>query len=149
MSFTVSMISTSSYSNSANNDVEYAYDFTNMEEGQYEVSFTYRGGQNHLDSTDLALVYVDWGTGSTATRANGSVSAQRTQFMGFLHNQYNTNTDGYLFANLNDNPNVFLNSKINGNIIRVRLLTIAGVPFTTHALQNPADYVFTLQFRKI
>lgn len=133
-----------------NADLIYQYDFTNMEQGIYEVSFSYRGEQNHLDSTDLCLVNVDFGAYRSVFQAKGQDTQNRfTQFIGFLHNQYNTNTDGYLYANLNDNPPFELKFKPNGNMIRVTLTKNDGTIFATHGAQNPAEYMMTLHFKKI
>lgn len=130
-------------------DIIYQYDFTNMEQGTYEVSFSYRGEQNHLDSTDLCLVYVDFGAFRDVYEANDTTQNKYSKFIGFLHNQYNTNTDGYLYANLNDNPPFELKFKPSGNEIRITLKKPNGTIFTTHGAQTPAEYIMTLHFKKI
>jgi hypothetical protein len=133
-----------------NADLIYQYDFTNMEQGIYEVSFSYRGKQNVLNSTDLCLVYVDFGAFRSVFEAKGQDTQNRyTQFIGFLHNQYDSNTDSYLYANLNDNPPFELKFKPSGNTIRVCLKNPDGTLFTTHGAQNPAEYIMTLHFKKI
>lgn len=153
MSFSVVLNSRSPYEevvSGNNNDLIYQYDFTNMEQGIYEVSFSYRGEQNHLDSTDLALVYVDFGAYRSVFQASGSDTQNKyTQFIGFLHNQYNTSTDGYLYANLNDNPNFELKFKPSGNTIRVTMRKPDGTLFETHGAQTLAEYILTMHFRKI
>jgi hypothetical protein len=149
MSFSIVLNSAIYLENSNNQIVEYAYDFTNMEEGKYEVTFTYRGQQNHLDSTDLCLVYVDFGTSRNVFRAGSQTSNKYIPYLGFLHNQYNTNTDGYLYANLNDNGPIYLNQKPSGTNITVRLVYGNGSVFETHGGQFPADYILTLNFKKI
>lgn len=129
--------------------LNYQYDFTNMEDGKYEVSFSYRGTLNHLDSTDLCLVYVNFGAYRSVFQAGGNTSNTFTQFVGFLHNQYNTSTDAYLYANVADNPPFELKFKPSGNLINVSLLSPNGSTFVTHGGQNPAEYIMTLHFRKI
>lgn len=149
MSFNIVMNSAIALENTNNQYAVFAYDFTNMEDGQYEVSFTYRGQQNHLDSTDLALVQIDMGATRNVFRANGTTGNKFTQIVGFLHNQYNTSTDGYLYANLNDNCPFIINHKPVGSEIIVRLTYGNGAPFETHGAQFPADYILTLHFKKI
>jgi hypothetical protein len=143
------MNSAISLENDNNQYAVFAFDFTNMEDGEYEVSFTYRGQQNHLDSTDLALVQIDMGAVRNVFSANARTQNKYTQIVGFLHNQYNTSTDAYLYANLNDNCPFYIKSKPTGNNITVRLTYGNGAPFETHAAQFPADYILTLHFKKI
>lgn len=152
MSFSIVLNSLYPYEeiNAGNNaELIYQYDFTNMEEGKYEVSFSYRGEQNHLDSTDLALVYVNFGAYRNVFQAGDATQNKYTQFIGFLHNEYNTSTDAYLYANLNDNPPFELKFRPSGNLITVTLKKPNGTLFTTHGAQNPAEYIMTLHFRKI
>ena len=61
MSFSIVLNSSNYFTNTNNQVVVYSYDFTNMEQGRYEVQFSYRGKQNHLNGNDLALVYIDFG----------------------------------------------------------------------------------------
>lgn len=149
MSFSIVLNSTNNYSNTNNHEVEYSYDFTNMEEGKYEVAFSYRGKQNHLDSTDLCLVNADFGAFRRVFNAGSETTNRYTQFLGTLSNQYNTSTDGYMYANLMDNQPVYIDAKPQATIITIRLTTTAGALFTTHGGQNPADYVMILSFKKI
>jgi hypothetical protein len=69
--------------------------------------------------------------------------------LGTLHNQYNTSTDGYLYANLNDNQPVFIDAKPRSSFITVTLTDLQGAPFVTHSAQNPADYLMVLSFKKV
>ena len=149
MSFSIFMNSAISLENTNNQNVTYTYDFSNMEEGKYEVSFTYRGQQNHLDSTDLALVYINFGTAPNVFRASNNTTNRYSPYVGFLHNQYNTSTDGYLYANLNDNAPFYINQKPASNFINVQIVYGNGAPFETHSAQFPADYILTLSFKKI
>lgn len=149
MSFSIVLNSTNNYSNTNNHEVIYSYDFTNMEEGKYEVAFSYRGKQNHLDSTDLCLVNADFGVKPTCYIAGANTTNTSSRILGTLANQYNTSTDGYMYANLNDNQPVYINSKPSNSFITITLTTTTGALFTTHGGQNPADYVIILSFKKI
>jgi hypothetical protein len=149
MSFSIVLNSAIYLSATNTQTVEYAFDFTTMEEGEYEVSFTYRGLQNHLDSTDLCLVYADFGTSRNIFRGGSETQNKFIPFIGFLHNQYNTNTDGYLYANLTDNAPFYLKQKPAGSNITIRLVYGNGSPFETHGAQMPADYIMTLNFKKL
>lgn len=149
MSFSIVLKSTNYWENTNNQTVVYSYDFTNMEEGKYEVAFSYRGKQNHIDSTDLALINVDFGGFRRVFNAGAYTSNTYSLCLGTLHNQYNTSTDGYMYANLNDNQPVYIDAKPQGGFITVSLTDMAGAPFVTHGLQNPADYTMILSFKKI
>lgn len=149
MSFSIVLNSTVHFENTNNQTVVYSFDYTNMEEGKYEVAFSYRGKQNHLNGGDLCLVNIDFGSFDRVFRA-GSTTANISSFlMGTLHNQYNTSTDGYLYANLNDNQPVYIDAKPRNPFITVTLTDLAGAPFVTNSAQNPADYLMVLSFKKV
>jgi len=131
-------------------NVTYAYDFTNMPEGKYELTFSFRGLMNHLSGDDLALVYVNFGTSGNIYQAGAETSNKFTQFIGFLNNQYsNVSTDAYLYANAYDNTPIILTRKPVGLNIQVQILDILGQPFITQSTQPIDGYIMTLNFKKL
>lgn len=154
MSFSIVLNSNNFFENLNNQQITYSYDFTNMEEGKYEVTFSYRGQQNHLNGNDLALVYVDFGAYRRVFEAGSNTTNSTSLFLGTLHNQImSSGNDCYLYANLNDNQPVYIDAKPQTSYITVSLYNNNN-PKSLIVLHDaadpyPADYVLTLQFKKI
>jgi hypothetical protein len=133
------------------NSLSYFYDFSQHEEGVYELTFSYIGGDNDIDPSQPAEVFISFNTlRSYACQVNnsGQAGAVSTNHIGLLSPIYLSATNGYLRANMSDNTSSYLRLPYI-NTFSVNILTRAGVPYTDSASANLASYIMTLAFKKI
>ena len=133
------------------NSLSYFYDFSQHEEGVYELTFSYVGGDNDIDPSQPAEVLISFNTlKSFACQVNngGQAGAVSTNHIGLLYPIYLSATNGYLRANMSDNTSSYLRRPYI-NTFSVNILTRAGVPYTDANSQNLASYILVLSFKKI
>lgn len=152
MSFSLLLNSNSFYSQAnANGDTTYAVNFTNYPEGRYYLTFSYYGGQNHLDGTDLASLYIGFQNNPTMFALSGTTNNQVSTFVGGLNKKLLANAnDGFFYAGPMDNPPIYFPQKPTCNFIQVRLLNRAGAVIVLHDVADPnvAGYMLCLHFHK-
>jgi hypothetical protein len=142
----------SSLSGLTNNNLIYDFNWTNIPQGKYKMSFSYKGLNNgDYVANDSPQVFLGLG-GSVpsvyeASAQNGSVISR---YIGSLRAETHAGGQVYLYANLNDNPYVFFNSIPTNGPIRVQVFEDDFVtPFTTVAGSPLANYVLVLSFEQV
>ena len=143
-------VSTSSSGN--NNDCTYEFNWSNIPQGKYKMSFSYKG-QNNSDfvSNDSPQVFLNMNATPScyqASNANGSVIST---YIGALHAETHAAAQVVFFANLQDNPDVYYESLPTSGPIQVKVFRgNFTTPFTTvTTAQNLANYVMVLSFEQV
>ena len=143
-------VSTASSGN--NNDCTYEFNWTNIPQGKYKMSFSYKG-QNNSDfvSNDSPQVFLQMNATPScyqASNANGSVIST---YIGALHAETHSATEVVFFANLTDNPDVYYESLPTSGPIRLQAFRANFTTlFTTiTSNQNLANYVMVLSFEQV
>ena len=75
---------------SNNNSLSYFYDFSQITDGMYELSFSYVGGDNDIDPSQPAEVFVSFNTlrSYSCQNNNGTQSAVASGHIGLLYPIY-------------------------------------------------------------
>lgn len=133
------------------NDCTYEFNFTNIPQGKYEMSFSYKGGNNpDFAGTDIPQLFLSIGAVAStyqASNANGSVIST---YIGGLHAETHSAADVNFFANEQDNCSIYFENFPTSGPIRVQVFrSNFTTPFTTTAGSNLAPYVMVLHFRQI
>jgi hypothetical protein len=142
-------VSTSSSGNP--NDCTYEFNWTNIPQGKYKMSFSYKG-QNNSDfvSNDSPQIFLQMNATPScyqASNANGSVVST---YIGSLHAETHSATQIVFFANVLDNPDVFFDSLPTSGPIQVKVFRSNFTTlFTTLAGSNLANYVMVLSFEQV
>ena len=151
MDYKVVLNSRNSFSGTNTNNLAYQFDFSNFQDGEYEVSFTYIGEQNDLDATTLGLVFVNLG-GSNTFNTGDTNFANTTQQIGHLRpvltQQGGGASKSYFVAQTIDNHPTFLGARPINQTIEVQIRDAAGALFVDDSSAALGEYVLTLCFRK-
>lgn len=143
-------VSTSSSGNP--NDCTYEFNWSNIPQGKYKMSFSYKG-QNNSDfvSDDSPQVFLSLGTVPSVYQANGSVGSVVSTWIGSLRVETHSDNEVAFVANLQDNPDVYYDSMPTSGPIRVRVFrSNFTTPFTTTTgTLNLANYVMALSFEQV
>jgi len=133
------------------NDCTYEFNWTNIPQGKYKMSFSYKG-QNNTDfvSNDSPQIFLHMNATPScyqASNANGSVIST---YIGALHAETHSATEIVFFANLTDNPDVYYESLPTSGPIQVKVFRANFTTlFTTLAGSNLANYVMVLSFEQV
>ena len=133
------------------NDCTYEFNWTNIPQGKYKMSFSYKG-QNNSDfvSNDSPQVFLHMNATPScyqASNANGSVIST---YIGSLHAETHAATEIVFFANVVDNPDVYFDNIPTSGPIQVKVFRANfTTPFTTFAGSNLANYVMVLSFEQV
>jgi len=142
----------SDFSSPENNDSTYLFNWTNIPQGRYSVSFSYKG-LNNADyiANDSPQIFISFGSNGTTYQAKDIDGSFVSLFLGNLRAETHAGGQVYFYANLNDNPEMFLTSRPSDTQIRVQVFrSDFTTPFTTLTGNvDLADYVLTLHFKKI
>jgi len=135
-----------------NNDCTYYFNFTNIPDRKYRVSFTYKGGNNgDYIGNDSPQIFLYMGASPSTYQATTTDASQVSFYLGSLRAETHAAGQVYFYANLHDNPNIFINSPPMNNTIRVVVYRSDFVtPFST--ITGPselADYVLVLSFEEV
>lgn len=140
------------FSSGNNNDLTYLFNWTNIPEGRYLVAFSYRGLNNgDFVANDSPQIFVSFGSNSSTYQASGIDGSNVTLFLGNLRAETHGAGQVSFYANINDNPDIFLTARPSDPQIRVQVFRSDFItPFTTvTGGLELAEYVITLQFKKI
>lgn len=140
------------FSSGNNNDLTYLFNWSNIPQGRYQVSFCYRGLNNaDLVADDSPQVFVSFNSNSSTYQASGVDGSNVSLYLGTLRIETHAALQAYFYANQYDNPDVFLIGKPMDNQIRVQVFRSDFVtPFTTvSGALALANYVLVLSFKKI
>jgi len=134
------------------NDLTYQFDWTQLPDVDYTMSFTWTGEANTMNGTKTALVFVDLGTTTLCFSTSATNYANRSLFIGCLR----TTTQGQgagefsnLVANDTDNGHIHIKGRPRNQTIRVRVLDGSLAPFTDTAAAELAPYVLGLRLERV
>ena len=142
----------SAFSSGNNNDVTYLFNWTNIPQRKYMVTFFWKGDNNgDFVANDSPQVFVSLGSVPNVYQASSADTSSVSFFMGSLRAlTHSAGQISFVADGLNNNPEVFYESKPIDNRIRVQVFRDDFVtPFTTLAGSNLGNYVMVLQFREI
>ena len=134
------------------NDCTYEFNWTNIPQGKYKMSFSYKG-QNNSDfvSNDSPQIFLSLGTVPSVYQANGSGGSVVSNWIGSLHAETHAGAQVVFYANLQDNPDVYYDSLPTSGPIRVQVyrdnFTTLFTTVTTN--QDLANYVMCLSFEQM
>lgn len=134
-----------------NNDCTYYFNFTNIPDRKYRVSFTYKGKNNgDYVGNDSPQVFLYMNAVPSTYQATSTDGSQVSFFLGNLRAETHAAGQVYFYANLNDNADIFINAPPMNNTIRI-LVTRDDftTPFTTLAASDLAEYVMVLSFEEV
>jgi hypothetical protein len=133
------------------NDCTYEFNWTNIPQGKYEMSFSYKG-QNNDDflAEDIPHLFLSLNAVSSTYQAssqNGSVISQYIgALLGNTHNPLNMN----YYAKEEDNCKVYFENMPTSGPIRVQVFDSNFItPFETIGGSPLADYILVLHFRQL
>jgi hypothetical protein len=142
----------SPFSSGNPNDVFYAFNWSNIPEGKYAVSFSYLGKNNgDYVANDCPQLFLSISSVPSVYQAGAADISQISTYLGSLRAQTHAAGQVSFYCNSQDNPEVFFNSKPTNGPIRVQVFRDDFVtPFTTvTGAVNLANYVMVLRFKQI
>ena len=122
--------SNNALSGSTNNNATYNVDWSAiLKDGKsYELHFTYVGQTNVItNASKLAQVAIDFNM-ENYLNISSTYGAPTTLHLGMLRSFYLNGTVNYLFADDNNNPPVFMQTRPYNNTFRVQVLTNDATP---------------------
>ena len=138
-----------------NNDAVYFVDWGAILQNRkkYRMHWTYVGQANTITiASKVAQVQVDFQTNNYLNRSS-TMGAPTTQTIGCLRTFYVNGTINYLFADDNNNPPIYLDSRPQNNTFRVQVLNNDATPaaWVDNAGAPVANnnYMLTLSFQEI
>lgn len=138
--------------NLTTNDKYYAFNWTNIPQGKYVMTWSYRGLEQSLATgNDSPQVFLTLGSTPSTYTANNTSGSVVSTYIGNLQTTTHINADLYYNANQYDNCPVFFECLPTNNMIHVQVMCANWVdPFMAGALQTEflAEYVLTLHFEK-
>ena len=118
------------------------YDWGQLPEGEYKVSFCFMSAIATLVNTTVANIFVDLGQDVQMATASGQ--QYRSNYLGMLR-YTGTGASNYLYAGLNDNPPVYLMNKPRNNRVFVQIQNNSGTFETSYAVV-PGVYTLCMSF---
>jgi hypothetical protein len=145
--------SNNALSGSVNNDATYNIDFSAILKPNkpYRLHWSYVGMPNTFTTTTkLAQIQIDFQM-NQYLNSSSTYGAPTTYTIGVLRSFYLNGTTNYLFADDNNNPPIYLQTRPYANIFRVRVLTSDATPvlWTDNAVAVNNNYVLTLSFQEL
>ena len=151
MSFNLVLKSTDVYAtNTALKDFTWAYDFSQVSDGNYEVSFVFNSGNatGIVSQTSLPPIQLTLNIGAfpSSYLAGALVGSTNTQILGSVKVNWYSNLLATFVSSLNDNSPVYFKSlNKSNNFIRMQLQAIGGGLIAT----GVADWVVIINFKKL
>lgn len=118
------------------------YDWGQMPEGEYKVTFCFTSAIATLVNTTIANIFVDLGQGTPIASVDGS--CYKSHYLGMLRPTA-TGASSYLFADLNGNPPIYLMNRPNNNRVFVQIHANTGT-FETNYSPVPGAYTLCMSF---
>jgi len=118
------------------------YDWGQMPEGEYKVSFTFTSAIATLVNTTVANIFVDLGQGTPIASVSGNT--YKSHYLGMLR-WSSTGANSYLFSGLTDNPSTYLMNRPNNNRVFIQILANSGT-FETKYAPVPGAYTLCMSF---
>jgi len=124
----------------------YAFDFTNFEEGNYMIDFTYHGEANNLAKSNTCSIFSNFGSPYVLT-AGTATGAQTTNYLGTLTET--SGATGAFTATYLENAPIHLAGKPKNQIIEIQMRDGNNALYTDNAGAELANYIMVLRFRKM
>ena len=142
---------------SSTNNESFFFDWSQLEEGRYKVSWTFIGGVNTVTAPNgqyVANLFIDLGQGAYTTIASSNLANQGATFsanyIGSLEVKSFTTATGssaYYYAGTTTNPPFFLDNRPRNNNISIVMYSNTGTQGTAYTpISGP--YTLTMQFKK-
>ena len=129
------------------NTKTYNFDWSILQQGSYELHWTFLSETTNVAYGTLPLVFIDFnGAANVYSGSNllANTSAPTSQYIGFVKS-YITGANGFFHAEDMTNLPIYLNSRPNNNIFTVRIINNEGNPYVP-ATGVLGDYIMTLNF---
>lgn len=143
---------TSASSSGNTNDCTYEFNWTNIPQGKYKMSFSYKG-QNNSDfiSNDSPQLFLTLNTVPSCYQASNAYGNVVSNYIGALHAETHAAGQVAFYANLQDNPDVYYENIPTSGPIRLQVFRgNFTTPFTTITTnQDLANYVMVLSFDQV
>lgn len=135
------------------NNLTYHFDWSQLEAGDYTLSFNYIGETNTLDGTSLIQVHLDLGATMFSFETSPTNYANRTLFIGTLRaNSFGNgvgNTHTFLQAGETENGHIHIKGKPTNQNPRVVVLDGAGQPYLDDDGAELGHYILTLRMERL
>lgn len=126
----------------------YFYDWSQIPNVPYYVTFTYNSSITALASSNVALIFLVIGQpyNMIASDQLGLITAYRSDFLGSLYHtpSGSSATNAYLSANLTSNPPIYLDARPKNNNFNVQILAGFDLAYPNVL----ANYTLTLCFEE-
>ena len=132
---------------SGSNTKTYNFDWSILQQGPYEVHWTFLSETTNIAYNTLPLVFIDFNGASNVYSGSNSqtnTSAPTTNYMGFIKS-YITGANGFFNCEDMTNLPIYLNSRPTNNVFTVRILNNDGTPYQP-TTGNLGEYIMTLNF---
>lgn len=129
--YTIALNSINKVAGTLNNNAVYNFNWSVLEQGRYEVSFTYLGKSNGFsNSNSPPFVFCNLGQMNSFTTSSTATNAIPTTLLGVLGvRSANVNNTFNYYASILDNPSIVINSLPKTNTINVAMNFENGTPF--------------------
>lgn len=151
MSFNLVLTTSSVYAtNTALKDYTFAYDFSQVADGDYEVSFVFNSGNATGVTSQTSLLPIqltmDIGAFPSSYVGGSLVTSTNTQILGSIKVNWFSALLATFLASQNDNLPVYFKSlNKSNNFIRLKLQAIGGGLVAT----GVSDWVVIVNFKKL
>lgn len=137
------------YGTKTNNDsINYLFDFTNVDDGLYELTFTFAGESNNEEFSGPAELSINFYGSKNYVVSPTFTSLTSTTHVGLLYPDIISTTGGYLYAKASDNPPTLLR-KPQSSMFTVAINNIAGTPYLDGSGNPVSRYIMALNFHKV
>lgn len=134
------------------NDCTYEFGWTNIPQGKYEMTFTYKGLNNaDFTANDSPQLFLSIGATPSTYQASNAYGSVVSTYIGGLHAETHAATQVSFYANEQDNCKVYYENIPTSGPIRLQVFKDDFItPFTTTTTAtNLANYVVVLCFKQI
>ena len=135
------------------NNLTYHFDWSQLVDGDYTISFNYIGETNTLDGTSLVQVQLDLGASTFSFETSPTNYANRTLFIGTLRmNSFGNgvgNTFTFLQTSDTDNGHIHIKGRPTNQNPRIIVLDGAGQPYVDDAAAELGHYILTLKMERL
>jgi hypothetical protein len=126
----------------------YNFDWNLLDDGYYEVSFTFNSNSGVLNSANIPMIYIDIGQDDTYIIGSGSFGNFR--FLGTVFNEL-INTapmTSYFYAHASSNAPLII-KRPNSNQITININNTSNTGYTTDGSVLLPDYILILNLKQI
>ena len=120
------------------------YDWGKLPDGPYKVTFSFSVRDQTLTNTTVANIFMD--LGQFLPQATVIGATPRIDYLGSLFYS-GTGTSKHLYAGINDNPPIYLNTRPMNNTVAIRIFNNTVAEQTYGIVNN--QYTLCLSFEKL